>query len=167
MGFLSVLGGGGNWREVFAAAPAADNGRVAYDPNLIIRLTREHRDMVNALAAIKLASDACRFDELPELLRHFKHAFHAHIAAENVKLYVYVQQRYGPDSETADFVFALRREMHGIARTLTEFINTHTAVVPCVETARVFRAELDVIGSLLLRRVHLEESRLYPLYRPA
>lgn len=167
MGIFSRLTGEKMRDAAAEAGLDRKTGGITYDPGLIDQLKQEHRELVDALAAIKMASAACRFRELPELLAAFKGIFQSHILVENVKLYGYVQQRYALDSDTADFVFELRKDMHGIARTLVKFVNTHTANVPTFETLATFRAELDLIGSLLLRRVHLEENRLYLLYQPA
>lgn len=168
MGFLSrVLGSdqGGDDTIIFKAP--VETGGIAYDPGLVARLKQEHQELVSLFMAIKNASAECRFHQLPGLLQDLKQLFQTHIMLENVKFYVYVQQYCVPDPETSNFVFDVRKDMNGIARTLVKFVNTHSANVPTLDTVGAFRAELDLIGSLLLRRVHLEESRLYALYQPA
>lgn len=164
MGFLTSLIGSARGRD---DAPKfwADEA-MAYDPDLIAHLKEEHRELVTAFTAIKMAASECRFQELPVLLLALKQTFQTHIMQENVKLYVYVQRCCALDAVTSDFVFELRRDMNGIARTLVKFVNAHTATVPTFDTIGMFKAELDLICSLLLRRVRLEENRLYTLYKP-
>lgn len=166
MRFLSLLIPGARRRHD-SAVPEGDTGVLAYDPDLVGQLKQNHRDLVAAVAAIKMASAACRFDVLPGLLRNFKRAFQAHTAAENARLYAYVQRRHRANSATSDFVIGVRGQMHGISRTVVSFADAHSASAPTHDTLKSFRAELDLIGALLLKRVHVAESRLYHLYRPS
>lgn len=166
MRFLSLLVPGTHRRDG-RPVPDSETGALAYDPDLIGRLKQNHRDLMAAVAAIQTASAACRCEVLPELLRNFKHAFQVHTAAENAGLYAYVQRRHRANAAMSDFVLGVRGQMHGIARTLVRFANTHTASVPTRDTLTDFRTELDLVGALLLKRVHVAESRLYHLYRPS
>jgi len=168
MGFASrLLGSEMEGADAIIFKAAADLGGIAYDPGLVDRLKEEHQQLLNSFMALKKAATDCRLHKLPGLLQDLKQAFQTHVMLENVKFYAYLQQRCTLDAATSNFVSYARKDMNGISRTLVKFVNTHTASVPTLDTMNAFRAELDLVGSLLLRRVHLEESRLYALYRPA
>lgn len=140
---------------------------IAYDAGLVSRLKKDHQDLVVIYTAVKTAANEGRYHELPDLLTNLKLAFQTHVMQENVKFYVYVQQHYAHDAETANFIFDVRKEMEGIARALIRFVNTHSTILPTRDTVAGFQAELDHIGAVLMMRVQLEENRLYSLYQPA
>ena len=171
MGFISRLFGGEEKlnEAVMQAAQLKSGGAkggIAYDAVLVDRLKEDHQELVRIFTAIKTAAGEGRFNQLPELLSGFKLAFQTHVMLENVKFYVYLQQHCAQDTETSSFVSEVRKEMDGIARAVVKFVNTHTATVHTHDTVAGFNAELDNIGAVLLRRVQLEESRLYSLYLP-
>lgn len=169
MGFLSRLLGGQEERNATVQVPAlgpewAARG-VTYDAGLVNRLQADHQELVRILAAIKTATGEGRFHHVPDLLSAFKVSFQTHLMLENVKFYGYVQQHCAKDADTSTFLSEMRREMEGIARAVVRFVNTHTAARPTPESADAFNAELEHIGEVLLRRVEMEEDRLYSLYQ--
>lgn len=150
-----------------AAAPQAGKaGGITYDPALVDRLKKEHQELVRLFTAIKTATAECHFNQLPGLLADFKHAFLNHVGLENVKIYVYMQQHWEVDAETLNFVSGVRKEMNEIARVVMKFIDMHLANEPSPVSVMMFNAELDKVGAALLKRVEIEENRLYTLYRP-
>jgi hypothetical protein len=100
-------------------------------------------------------------------LSEFKLALQTHLAVENVRFYVYVQQHYANDVDTSNFITGLRTEMNGIARVVMKFAEKHAADQLTHSTVGNFITELDEIGAVLVKRVQLEESRLYSLYHSA
>lgn len=142
-------------------------GGISYDAQLIHKLKEDHQELVKIFTEIKQAAFEGRYSEIPSILADFKLALQTHLAVENVRFYVYVQQSYAHDVDTSDFVTGLRTEMNGIARVVMKFIEKHTATPPVAVTVVGFVAELEEIGAVLVRRIQLEESRLYSLYRPA
>lgn len=165
MGFLSRLIGGETKRDDSMQSKPVTTGGIAFDPGLVERLKGEHQELVNIFTAINVAAAESRFHQLPDLLASMKLAFQTHIMLENVKFYGYVQQHCASDPNASDFISEVRKDMDGIARTLVRFVNTHTATLPTLDTVSNFKAELDQIGNVLLKRVQLEESRLYSLYQ--
>ncbi|HEY5993839.1 MAG TPA: hemerythrin domain-containing protein [Gallionellaceae bacterium] len=168
MGLLARIIGNETGRDDTARRTSPDKSTgIAYDAGLVDRLKKDHQDLVVIYTAIKTAANEGRFHELPGLLTNLKLAFQTHVMQENVKFYVYVQQHYSHDADTANFIFDVRKEMEGIARALIKFVNTHSTILPTRETVANFQAELDHIGAVLMMRVQLEENRLYSLYQPA
>lgn len=166
MGFFSRLFGGKNKvRESVKAATTS--GIINYDAQLVDKLKEDHQELVRLFTAIKQSAIDGRFHDLPNLLSDFKMLLQTHLAMENVRFYVYVQQCWASDAETSDFIAELRKEMNNIARAVMKFVETYIATLPNYETVATFNAELDQIGAVLVKRVQLEESHLYSLYKPA
>jgi regulator of sigma D len=171
MGFLSRLIGSDERHNEIAVQPAStklatDGGGIRYDAQLVSRLKEDHQELVRIYAAIKSAARAGHFNELPALLTKLKLDFQTHIMLENVKFYVYVQQHCAQDTETSVFISDVRKEMDDIARTVVKFVKTYASANLGQDTIMAFNAELEQIGTVLLQRVALEETRLYALYQP-
>lgn len=141
-------------------------GKIAYDPELVSKLKGEHQELVRIFTAIKTAAAECHFNHMPDLLAKFKHEFLNHVGQENVKIYVYLQQHWETDADTQDFISSMRKEMNEIARLVMKFMDAHIATSPSPAGVINFNAELDKVGAALFKRVEMEESRLYSLYRP-
>lgn len=166
MGIFSSAMAGDEHRAPIAGGPAGKAGGITYDPQLVARLRQEHDELVRIFNAIKTATAQCHFNQLPGLMAEFKHAFLNHVGTENVKLYVYMQQHWGMDAHTSDFVSGLRKEMNEIARVVMKFVDAHLDTGPSPVSVMMFNAELEKVGAALLKRVEVEETRLYGLYRP-
>ncbi len=165
MGLISRLLGNEEMKSTRSLKPAAPAGDIAYDAGLVDKLKADHRELVRIYTAIKRAAAENRFADLHDLLAQFKVNFQLHIAAENVKFYVYVQQ-HAQDAETSAFIADVRREMNDIARAVLKFVDAYMSAPPTPVTVTDFAAELDQIGAVLVQRVEKEENRLYSLYQP-
>ncbi len=135
-----------------------------YDARLIERLKDDNQILVETFSEISAAAAAKRYCDIPWLLARFKLVLQAKVMAENVKFYVYLHSKLAEQPETAEYVAGLRREMNELARAVLAFVNTHGACELTDETAGAFAQQLGQMRELLLRRVQLEESRLYTLY---
>lgn len=144
----------------------AERGTIAYDAGLMDRLKDEHEQLLQAFIAIRRAGAEGRFTRLPNMLEHFRLALLNHIALENVKFYVYLQNHPATDNEAASFISEVRKEMNGIARTVGKFVDTYIGDAPSSLTLDHFLSELEQIGDVLTRRIALEENNLYSLYHP-
>ena len=164
MGLFSFLFGSSAKESETSNEPALHTG-ISYDALLIDKLKEDHQELVKLFTAIKSAASEGHFAEIQKILHEFKLALQTHLAVENVRFYVYVQQIYANDVDTSDFISGLRTEMNGIARVVMKFTEKHGAVPLTHATVANFLAELDEIGAVLVKRVQLEESRLYSLYR--
>lgn len=156
----------GNKKETEASGESTQVG-ISYDPLLVQKLKEDHRDLVKIFTAIKSAAVEGQFGDIPAILSDFKLALQTHLAVENVRFYVYVQQSYAHDVDTSDFITGLRSEMNGIARAVMKFTDKYSAARPTPASVADFLVELDEIGTVLVKRVQLEESRLYSLYHAA
>lgn len=169
MGFFSRLFADGAEEngtvQVAGLMPDAATPGIVYDAGLVNRLQTDHQELVRIFTEIKMAANEGRFHQLPKLLATFKVAFQTHVMLENVRFYVYVQQHFARDTVTSNFISEVRKDMEGIARAVVKFVNKHSATKPTPDTVESFNDELDNIGIVLVRRVQLEESRLYSLYQ--
>lgn len=166
MGLISRLMGNEETKNTRSLRPLDPGGGIAYDPALVGALKDDHLELVRIHAAIKKAVAESRFGDIRDLLSNFKLAFQTHIAVENVRFYVYVQQHAALDADTSNFIADVRKEMNSIARAVMKFVDTYMTAPPTPASAPGFNNELDQIGSVLVQRVQLEESRLYSLYQP-
>ncbi len=166
MGLISKLLGNGEERNTRSIRPLDPSGGIAYDPGLVGSLKADHQELVRIYTSIKSAATAGHYSDIHDLLANFKLTFQTHIAVENVRFYVYVQQHAALDADTSNFIADVRKEMNSIARAVMKFVDTYMTLPPSPSTVADFNAELDQIGSVLVQRVQLEESRLYSLYQP-
>jgi hypothetical protein len=137
---------------------------ISYEPQLIDMLMEDHQELIEIFTEINAAAIAGHYRRIPAKLSEFKLALQTHIAVENVHLYVYIQQHYARDVETSDFVTGLRSEMNGIARAAVRFAEKYAETPPVASTSASFVFALEEIGAVLVKRVQMEESRLYSLY---
>lgn len=165
MGFFSKLMGN-ELKKTESIKPATPTGGIEYDTGLVDKLKEDHRELVRIYTAIKTAATENRYGDIHDLLSNFKLTFQTHLAVENVRFYVYVQQHMALDADTSNFIADVRKEMNGIARAVLKFVDTYMVAPPTPVTITSFHTELDQIGPVLIQRVQLEESRLYSLYQP-
>lgn len=166
MGLISRLVGAKEIKSTRSLKAAVPSGGIAYDAGLVDKLKDDHKDLIRIFSAMQAAVREVRFGDIPHLLSQFKHDLQLHLAAENVRFYVYVQQHVAQGTETAEFIARVRREMNDIARDVMKFIDANMAEPPTNATVVKFGAELEQIGAVLVRRVEKEESQLYSLYQP-
>jgi regulator of sigma D len=155
------------WKKEKKSATSHEIGQrlgISFDPQLVNKLEDDHQELIEIFTEIKAAASVGHFRRIPTKLSEFKQSLQEHIAIENVRLYVYLQQHYAQDGEVSDFVNGLRAEMHGIARAAVRFAEKYTETPPVAATSSNFILGLDEIGEVLVKRVHLEETRLYSLY---
>lgn len=170
MGLLSKLIGEdenkpvNSTRSLKALTPEAR--AISFDARLVDQLKDEHQGLLQAYTAIRRTGAEGHFGHLPEMLEEFKLALLNHIALENVKFYVYMQNHWAVDKDTMGFIAGVRKEMNSISRTVVKFIDAHLANAPSHLTIANFNEELEKIGDVLIKRIRLEEERLYSLYRP-
>lgn len=153
--------------ESVGAPQEGGRKKIAYDPELVQKLTDDHKALFQLYTDICNASNNGKYAIIPELLADLKLAFQTHVMLENVKFYVYLQQHIADDSEMASFLSDIRKEMDGIARTLVRFVSTYSNINNFnEEKIDSFKKELAVIGNVLTKRVKVEEKKLYTLYLP-
>jgi hypothetical protein len=165
MGFFSRLFGQDKKQEASAQTKKSDEG-IAYDAGLVSKLKADHQELLAMFGKISQVATTGQFDELPKLLKRFKLALQTHLVTENVRFYVYVQQRQADDSNASSLIADLRKEMNGIANAAVNFIGQYEAAVFTEEVANQFKKDLAGIGEVLVQRINREETSLYTLYLP-
>ena len=136
------------------------------DEQLAVDGRHDHRELVHAYEQIGLLPERDRWDQLPARLLAFKSQLEAHLLAENVRFYNYVENSLVGDEENMRLIRDFRREMNGIARAVVDFVKKYHVYEFDDFTRKSFLKEYAVVGGLLAQRIQREESNLYPLYQP-
>ena len=165
MGFFSRLFGWNKKQETPVRATKTEEG-IPYDAGLVAKLKGDHQELLAMFGKISQVAAARQFDEVPKLLKHFKLALQTHLVTENVRFYVYVEQRQAYDSGASSLITDLRKEMNGIAHAAAHFIGHYETAVFTEEVASQFKKDLADIGEVLVQRINTEETSLYTLYLP-
>ncbi len=148
------------------AAPApATTGGIQFHPELIKELVGDHHRLLQLHGGIKeyfarrdLATVSGQMKEFGVLLRN-------HLLTENMRLYIYLQQRMAGDEINTTLVRSFRKEMDGIAKTALDFLDKYNEIEKKSEAELAsFVPEFDRIGSVVNARMRREEETLYPLY---
>ncbi|MDR0251256.1 MAG: hemerythrin domain-containing protein [Burkholderiales bacterium] len=173
-GFLSWLFGNMSRAESkVESSPLSLSGhhlaqpRIYYDGTLVGKLKEDHIELLSLFGKIKDASKGGNYVMLPGLLASLRLALQTHLMLENVKFYAYMRQHFAGDNDLSNFVDGVKKEMDYIARTVVRFANTYNTQAIIKERVVEFKKELDEIGNILLKRIDLEEARLYILYSPS
>ncbi len=144
--------------------PAQSDGDISYDANLIGALKENHDDLLEIFNELNRTVNTAQYFDIPRQLRKFKTALQVHAMTENVMLYAYLEHMTSLSPVQSAHIRKLRKDMDGIPRAVVEFVNAHSAHMLTDRTISGFISELRSIGDLLLQRVELEETSLYPLY---
>lgn len=137
---------------------------IRFDPELIGKLKDDHKELFRIYGELVASKDKDDFGAVAQLLHDFKLALQMHLMVENVRFYVYLQQQFAADASVAGFISEVRKEMDGIAHAAVRFVNTYSLPSYTPELKASFAEELSAIGNVLVKRVAMEESRLYTLY---
>lgn len=142
-------------------------GLIHYDPRLLNELLRDHAELGWLFGRIGDTAKAGDAGEARSLLITFKARLKAHIVAENVRFYDYLEQSLTSGSDTARMVSRYRREMTNIAGEVLAFIDRYQSSAFGPSDRLQFAAEYEVVGRALEHRLDSEEDNLYRLYRPS
>ena len=136
-----------------------------YDAQLVPQLTHDHRELVHAYEQIGLLPERDRWDLLPARLLAFKSQLEAHLLAENVRFYNYVEYTLRDDEENFNLIRDFRREMNAIARGVIDFVKKYQQPLVTSAERSAFLTDYRHVGALLVQRIEREEGSLYPLYQ--
>lgn len=140
--------------------------QISYDPSLVESLEKDHRELVTLFKEIGQCAKLDEYADVPMLLLSFKTRLEAHLIAENVRFYNYVESTLEHDAENTMLIRSFRREMNSIARGVVDFVKKYQVARFDVQTRNEFVADYNTVGALLTQRIDREESSLYPLYQP-
>jgi hemerythrin-like domain-containing protein len=132
---------------------------------LVRGLTTEHRELLELYQDMHGAVASRKYGAVAKHATMMGDRLHGHMAMENIKLYAELKQRLeAADPEKRQLVHGLQREMHSIGRAAIEFIRTAESISLNDTNANKFRADLEGVGTILVRRIRQEEDVLYPLF---
>lgn len=164
------LGGGQVSQALPQGIPPVEQRRsglgIAYDPQLVPALKRDHADLVKLYGAIGEQAQRGDFQQIPQMLNAFKVHLEGHLIAENVRFYNYVENAMQADTESTALVRSFRREMNAIARGVVDFVKKYQLSTFDQNARQEFMADYQTVYGLLAQRIEREEASLYPLYTP-
>lgn len=169
MGFFRNLFGKGDVPPPVSTKAALSSAvaprEIAYDPNLIDALLRDHAELGRIFKSIGEAQIAAKFEEIPSLLVSFKSRLESHVLTENVRFYNYLEKSLATDSDNTEVMLDFRREMNTIARSVIEFVKKYQQSGFAADERLRFSTDYQAVGKILEQRLDSEEDNLYPLYR--
>ncbi len=146
-------------------APQAPAAGIAYYPRLIEELVGDHRTLERLQKDIQGTFQHSDFAKVSSLLQEFGSLLRGHLLKENMRLYVYLQQRVAGDEVNTAIVRSFRKEMDGVARTALDFLEKYQNIQQLSSADQLaFVTELEQIGKVVHGRMNREEQTLYPLY---
>lgn len=138
---------------------------IAFYPELITDLVDDHQQLERIHENIKAEFSRGNLKAVTAGLKKFSTLLRNHLITENMRLYIYLQQKVEGDEVNSQLVRSFRKEMDGIAKPALDFLERYQNIEsnPPAELA-TFISELDKIGGEVHARMHREEEVLYPLY---
>jgi hypothetical protein len=149
-----------------AYAPLASKPRGDYREDLIPCLHAEHQELLALFGTLERASKSSDEVACRTALDRFTRLLQQHLLAENRHLYGYFARNANPNPKVAQRVETMSTEMLQIGKTLHRFVTAYAQAPWTAALREQLQQEIPVIGSVLSRRIHEEETELYPLYLP-
>jgi len=137
---------------------------IQYSPELLLQLTKEHRQLLILFGEIRVAFQRGDYKKTVQKINEFRSLFQAHLLIENVRLYIYLERSFADDATNYELIRGLRREMDNIARTALAFLDKYEAIGVDKDVGANFSSDIEAVGEILMRRVDNEENTLYQLY---
>lgn len=137
---------------------------IPYYPKLIDHLEMDHQKLLHLYTNIGETLAINEYLLIPGQLNKFKEDFKAHLDAENIKFYGYLEQSLQDQSEEFVSLRRFRKEMRSIERTVIRFLDHWINNGINTETHNDFKAEYEGIGAALVKRIESEEKELYTMY---
>ena len=149
-----------------ALTPApASSGGIPFYPELIKDLVGDHRHLFQLHDSIKESFTRRDLASVSSNLQEFGMVVRNHLLTENMRLYIYLQQKMAGDEINTTLVRSFRKEMDGIGKTVLDFLEKYKEIEKKSEAdLALFADELAQIGAVVSTRMKREEQTLYPLY---
>ena len=141
-------------------------GQADYDPALIKHLMSDHAALRDLLTRLDDHARHRQFAKIPVTLARLRDSLMHHIEEENEHFYAYVSRNVANDHDAREHLERTCAKMAGIARLALLFTRHYTEIGVTLLNRDAFSRDLEVITSLLIERIELEETSLYALYRP-
>lgn len=158
--------GAGNKPRVRGEARYAPGTKLSYDPELIPRFKGHHVTLIKLFGELRESAQTDDYGRIPERLNTFRRVLETHLLEENLRLYTYLTKCLYNDTQNAELVQNMKREMEGIGRQVNQFIRHYADFGVDARNIRKFKADLKAIGTALTDRIEREEKSLYSLYLP-
>ncbi len=140
------------------------NVGVPYNEELIQKLIKDHRSLVEEFTKIAKIAQSKKYKHLKKYLKAFKINLEIHNYSEKVQLYIYLKNKYsGTDSE--DFIDEMAKSAEEIYKDVFFFLKKYEAIEFNDQHLATFLNELEAIGKILQARIEVEESELYTMYK--
>lgn len=139
---------------------------VDYDPTLIKHLVSDHVSLRDLLIRLDDHARHRQFAKIPGTLARLRDGLMRHIEEENEHFYAYALRCAANDRSAQEHLERTCAKMAGIARLALLFTRHYTEIGVTSLNRDAFSRDLDVVTSLLIERIELEETSLYALYRP-
>jgi len=137
---------------------------IPFYPKLVDHLEADHQQLLRLYTNIGTTLNIREYQLIPGQLEKFKENLKAHLEAENIKFYGYLEQSLKDKNDEFQAMRNFRKEMRTIERTVIKFLDKWITNSISANTAEEFKAEYDAIGSALVTRIESEEKELYILY---
>lgn len=137
---------------------------IQFYPKLVDHLEADHQQLLRLYTNIGTTLNIREYQLIPGQLGKFKDNLKAHLDAENIKFYGYLEQNLKDQTEEFQAMRNFRKEMRTIERTVIKFLDKWISNGISANTSEEFKAEYDAIGSALVTRIESEEKELYILY---
>lgn len=141
-----------------------NNSEIVYRKNLVDNLKHDHQNLLSLYGVILKSANELKYTEIIQNLEEFKLNFSTHLQAENVKLYVFLEQHLKNEDEEFKKMRKYRREMRDIESAVNKFLNSWIESGVTQHTVAEFKQQLKSIGEALVKRIESEETSLYPMY---
>lgn len=139
---------------------------ISYRPNLVDDLKGDHQHLLSLYSSVLESIDKLEYGKISGQLEVFKTDFNAHLGAENIKFYGYLEQQIKENESDEQYrkIRTFRREMNSIANAVNKFLNSWISTGVDSSSVSAFHEELKGIGAALVKRIESEENNLYPIY---
>ena len=137
---------------------------IPFYPKLIEHLEMDHQHLLLLYTDINSSVEHNKYERISEQLNTFKNDFKAHLNAENIKFYGYLEQRLKDQSQEFMSLRHFRKEMRSIERTVIKFLDHWIEYGIKADNLTTFKTEYNAIGAALIKRIESEEKELYTLY---
>jgi len=142
------------------------NESANYSDSLIMMLQNDHEQLFVLYHKIQdQFKENSDFKKMQSLLNDFKLALEIHLMVENTQLYDYIRIKNKANQDTTEFVDDVQNEMKLIADNALLFLQKYNTQEEYEQHIDHFLEDLSQIGITFAKRIILEESKLYPLYK--
>jgi hypothetical protein len=149
---------------VMSDQTVAPGTRIRFHPQLITKLTADHRLLLSLFGETSKAAARGDVETAAKWLETFRVELQGHLLTENVRLYVYLQHMFADDPTSYALIHEFRHEMDGIGKAVMGFLTKYKELARYPELLDAFAQDLAAVGKVLVSRIEREEATLYPLY---